>query len=55
MTNGVKITKVSVETVDENDKIDITHLHENNIKSIHWKKLGKTVGEVISCMPPVVP
>ena len=40
------ITKISIETKDENGKIDTTHLHEGNVESIHWKKLGHTVGEV---------
>ena len=38
------ITKISVETRDENGKIDTTHLHENNVKSIHWKKMLEAAG-----------
>ena len=40
------ITKVSIETKDESGKLETTHLHEGNMESIHWKKLGHTVGEV---------
>jgi len=39
-----KITKVSVETVDENGKIDTTHLQESDMKSIHWRKVLKACG-----------
>ena len=40
------ITKISVETKDDAGKLETTHLHEGNMESIHWKKLGHTVGEV---------
>ena len=48
-----KITKISVETTDENGKKEITHLHEGNVKSFHWKKFAEGMGAVMTGIPPI--
>ena len=46
-----KITKVSVETTDNNGKVSIRHLQESDVKTIHWKKLAESVGTVMTGTP----
>ncbi len=45
------IQKVTVETND-NGKIETTELHKDNVESIHWGNLGKTLGEAMKHDPP---
>lgn len=48
------IIKITVETSDDSGNLKTTHFHKDNTESIHWKKLGKSVGTVLSSNPPIL-